>query len=63
VICAELRAAEADEDEAAGERSWAIIVVGIRRHAAAQPAKIAADLHEWADLLEGVAELQARRRG
>jgi hypothetical protein len=63
VICAELKAADADDDETAGDCSWGTIIAAIRQHGALQPAEVKADLDEWADLLEGVAALHALRGG
>jgi hypothetical protein len=61
VICTELKASAADDDDIAGECSWSIIIAAIRCHARHQSDESRADLSAWADLLEGVAELQARR--
>ena len=64
MICAELEAAAAtDDDEIAVDCSWTTIIAGIRCHAATQPQAVGADLYAWADLLEGVAELQSARGG
>lgn len=42
--------------------SWSGIVESIRAHAAAQPPELARELAQWAELVEGIAELQARTR-
>ena len=38
--------------------SWTDLISAVRRHADAQPPHLAKDLHEWADLLEGVRKLR-----
>jgi hypothetical protein len=55
-----LEASAGDDDEIPGDCSWSTIIAGIRRHAADQSDDVRADLHSWADLLEGIAELGAR---
>jgi len=55
--------AAADDDEIAGECSWTTIIAGIRCHVRQQDDAVRADLDAWADLLEGLAELQAQRGG
>ena len=50
--------AEADsKDEAC---SWSSIIRGVERYAAYHPAQ-ARDLHEWADIMEGIRQLRDRR--
>jgi hypothetical protein len=61
VICAELKPSAGDDDEIAGDCSWNIVIAAIRCHARDQSDESRTDLNAWADLLEGVAELQARR--
>ena len=39
---------------------WSIIVAGIRRYAEEQSPFAAADLKEWANLLEGIQSLEKR---
>jgi len=56
-----LEASAADDDEFAGDRGWNTIVAGIRCHAARQTDEVRADLNAWADLIEGIAELEAGR--
>jgi hypothetical protein len=48
----------AGDNEIAGDCSWDVIIAGVRHHADAQGGAIRADLHTWADLLEGLAELE-----
>ena len=38
--------------------SWSSVIRGIERFAAFQPASVAEDLREWADLLEGIRQLR-----
>ena len=38
--------------------SWSKVVRGIERYAAYQPAGVAEDLRQWADLLEGIRQLR-----
>ena len=38
--------------------SWANLIRAVRRHADAQPPDLGEDLHEWADLLEGIRQLR-----
>jgi len=40
--------------------SWSNIIRSVERYAAYHPAQ-ARDLHEWADLLEGIRQLRDRR--
>jgi hypothetical protein len=40
--------------------SWTAIVEAIRANARAQPPELARELRDWADLAEGIAELQRR---
>jgi hypothetical protein len=58
-MCAQPEAiAPADQDNP-GNCSWSTIIGAIRSHAMGQTAEVAADLNNWADLLEGLAELNA----
>jgi hypothetical protein len=56
-----LEASAADDDGIAGDCAWSTIISGIRCHVSQQSEEVRADLDAWADLIEGVAELQARR--
>ena len=42
------------------EIGWNSIIRGIRIYAVHQPHDVAIDLFQWADFLEGVAEIEAR---
>jgi hypothetical protein len=56
-----LEASAADDEEAAGDCSWDIVIAGIWHHAGEQTAEVRADLSAWADLLEGLAALQTHQ--
>ena len=49
---------EREPDADAIECSWSREVRGIERYAAYQPAGVAEDLRQWADLLEGIRQLR-----
>ena len=38
--------------------SWTSVIRAIERYAAYQPASVADDLRQWADLLEGIRQLR-----
>jgi hypothetical protein len=46
-----------DADNAEEDCSWSKVIHGIERYAAYHPVQ-ASDLHEWADLLEGIRQLR-----
>jgi hypothetical protein len=58
-MCVQLEAFAPNDPESSGDCSWATIIKSIRCHAAEKPAEVAADLNDWADLLEGLAVLNA----
>ena len=62
-MCVQLEAFAPKDLESSGDCSWDTIINAIRCHAAGQPAGVAADLNEWADLLEGLAVLNASAPG
>jgi hypothetical protein len=55
-----LFATDGETDEQGEACSWKSIVRGIERYAAYHPAS-ARDLHQWADLLEGIRQLREGR--
>jgi len=55
-----LFATDGKTDEQGEACSWKNIIRGIERFAAYHPSR-ARDLHEWADLLEGIRELKEGR--
>lgn len=55
-----LFATDGETDEQSEACSWKTIIRGIERFAAYDPPR-ARDLHEWADLLEGIRELREER--
>lgn len=59
VMCVQLEAFSPKDQESPGDCSWDTIINSIRCHAARQPPEIAAALNDWADLLEGLAVLNA----
>jgi hypothetical protein len=57
MICVQRRDLGLGYHDTCGDCSWSIIVEAIRKHAKDRPADEAADLNQWADLLEGIGEL------
>jgi hypothetical protein len=55
-----LFATDGEADEQGEACSWENIIRGIERFAASHPAA-APDLHDWADLLEGIRQLREGR--
>ena len=62
-MCVQLEAFATNDPESSGDCSWATIIKSIRCHAAGQPAEVAADLNDWAGLLESLAVLKAAQQG
>jgi hypothetical protein len=58
-MCVQMEAFAPKDSESPGDCSWDTIINAIRCHAAGQPAEVAADLNDWANLLEGLTELSA----
>jgi hypothetical protein len=44
-------------EQRANDLPWDKVIAGIRNYARTQPPRVAADLKDWADLLEGIHEL------
>jgi hypothetical protein len=58
-MCIQLETFAPKDPKSRGDCSWDTVIAAIRRHASGQPDKIQNDLNEWANLLEGLAELNA----
>jgi hypothetical protein len=58
-MCVQLESFALEDQADPGSCSWDTIISAIRCHAAGQPAEVAADLNDFADLLEGLAKLKA----
>jgi hypothetical protein len=58
-MCAQLEAFAPAVQDNPGNCSWSTIIGAIRSYAMEETAELAADLNDWADLLEGLVELNA----
>jgi hypothetical protein len=57
------KATEIEQEQRGTGLSWRQVIAGIRTYAGMQPPSIAANLNEWADLLEGLHQLNEGKQG
>lgn len=62
-MCVQERDLGVEYDDSCGDCSWSIIAEAIREHARDRAADEAANLNEWADLLEGIGQLSSTSGG
>lgn len=59
MFCVQPRSFASQEEEAAADCSWSAIAHSIRLHALGKSLEEAVDLNGWANLIEGIAELES----
>ena len=61
MFCVQPRSVASQEEEASPDCSWRAIAHAIRLHALGKSLEEAVDLNGWANLIEGIAELESRQ--
>ena len=61
MFCVQPRTFISEDEEAPADCSWSVIAHAIRLHALGKSLEEAVDLNGWANLIDGIAELESRQ--